>query len=760
MTSSSSYQPFLIGDGTYKTGFFSYLESWVKPVDAFDTLEDAYIYRGTIQKRQGTSLYPAKDGAGSIVYADSSKVGAIAAGAVTTRNQSSSGSVTIPILPIIAGLTFFYANTSAGVEKWTDNGLGVLTGSLGDTGTINYVNGNWSLTLGGGRTFVNPTDIWATYAYSVKYITTGGPLSRPIMGIKQFINETTNSRTLVVLDTRRASIYNSSTLVFLPLNTFFEVLGFGDGVSNPQLFTANWTSLALSSQIVPFTVTISDGVNSITDLGNGTFTTAGNMVGPNTIVYTTGAISLGLTAANTRTYTISATISGDYFTGNNTNFFNATNWKPAPDAKGYLYLTNNVDRVTTFDGNVLSRLSYFVFATSLDTNHNDVATTLDVKVYKNSLLFLRPTIVGASPPRAQTILSSRPFIPQDMVSDLAGHGAATVAPTGDWIFSSQFLRDAIVVFFQESTWLFRFTQNTNEPFRFDKINDSRNTNAPYGSVGYDLQCTSLGSKGLIYCDGNNVDRYDITIIDQFLDIEPKAFGQCFSQRFDSLNQTWTLFPSIGDAAAGNVQLTSSRVLIWNYLENTWAIYRLPMSCLGLGLTTTDLTWADFAPGQPFIGAGSTWEEWDEPWNSYQNIAEQPALLGGDQRGFVYELNVTNKDNGQPIIPNIQTKRMNPFLAETAMKATFGYLDVYYEVADHVTLTFNFSLNNSSDYQKSVDMQLTGHEFNSFAWQRIYLSMVGEFLQINITDNGVSYFKILGMILHAKPAGRLTPGLFL
>lgn len=58
------------------------------------------------------------------------------------------------------------------------------------------------------------------------------------------------------------------------------------------------------------------------------------------------------------------------------------------------------------------------------------------------------------------------------------------------------------------------------------------------------------------------------------------------------------------------------------------------------------------------------------------------------------------------------------------------------------------------------MTLDGNTGNNFAWKRLYLNIVGEFLQIGIIDNGISSFKILGMILHAKPAGRLTPGTFL
>lgn len=774
MNPISTYQPFLIGEGQSRTGLFQYLDSWVKPGDAFDTLLDAYVFRGSIYRRQGMSKYPSTAGAGSLVYANSSKVGAVAAGAVTVYNNASAGYVAIPILPVIAGSVKIYARTSGGVETWTDNGAGALTGSLGDTGTINYITGAWSLTLGGGRTFTNPTDIWATYSFANKYVTTGGPFHNPIMGIKIFTNETTNAQVLIVMDTKRASYYSSGT--FVALNqvgsvTAPQVLGKGDGIANPQLFTSPFIP------ITPFTVTISDGTNSITDLGDGTLTTAGNMIGPNTINYTTGAISLALTAPNTRTYTITLTLAGDYFTGNNTNFFNSAMWKPRDNLPGLLYLTNNVDRVTCFDGTSLSRPPFCVTLANYTLLSNEIAKTLDVKVYKNSLLFIRPTIVGSTPPEAHMIRSSIPatnpnFTINDFVADISGHGAATDAPTGDWIMSAVFLRDAIVVFFLNTTWLFRFTGSAFDPFRFDKINSSKSCQAPYGSIEYDLEVTAMGNKGLVACDGVNLDRYDVNIIDQYLSIEPTAFGQCYGQRFDILQQSWMLYPDEQDATGANDQLTSSRALIYNFLEKSWAIFhpilgnteadatiKNTLSCLGLGFTTKDLTWADFAAGSGQPSANKAWEDWDEPWDSYLSLANQPSLLGGDQNGWVYELNVTNLDDGRVFSANLLTKRFNPFMP--GQKAAFGYLDVYYQVSPEVTLTFSFYANNSSAATLTQDLALTGTGSNNFYWKRIYLNgVIGEFLQIGITDNGLSDWKILGMILHAAPAGRLTPGSFL
>ncbi len=315
----------------------------------------------------------------------------------------------------------------------------------------------------------------------------------------------------------------------------------------------------------------------------------------------------------------------------------------------------------------------------------------------------------------------------------------------------------------------------SELFRFDQINSTKSTNAPYGSESYDVNATSMGAKGLISCDGVGLQRYDIEVIDQFLDINQNAFGQCFATRFDTLNQTWMLYPSME-----NDNSTSDSIIVYNFLENTWAKFQHnlggtdTLSCLGLGFTTKDATWADFAVGQP---NQSTWSQATRPWNSYFDQDLSPSLLGGDQKGFVYVMQDGPTDNPGPQgttvrgIPTlIQTKRLNPFI-ETGEKARFGYLDVYYEINSLVQVTFNFYINNSENIALSKPFIFNGPVNNIWGWKRIYLNLTGEFLQIEINSqigstpsgepiyNTTGVFKILGMILYAMPSGRLTPGTF-
>ena len=808
MTLQSSYQPFLIGQGHQKTGLFSYLDSWIKPEDAYDTLVNAFVYRGSLYQREGMFPFPSSNGNGALVYQNNEET-------ATGNGVNVTFSFTLSKFPLLASTVTISAIVSGTVLQATDNGSGSLSGALvnaGFTHTINYTTGALVFTTNGAPD--NLTPVMVQYNYVPTALTT--PINNPIMGIKTWINDTNNTQVIVVMDTKRANYYNTSTKSFTPIQSFQQFLYIFPLNTSPSVttgaITTQWMNIApLSVTVKTFTgagVLIDTTTDVPTSTTAGNFKAIGNITAASTIAYNTGIVTINFTASpSDYTYVqITASLQGDYFTGNNSNFFNATNWRTTDAAPSYLYMTNNVDFITLYDGTNLARPPFGLLSTNftqavggflLYPKVNQITTALDVRTFKNRLIFVRPTEVGVSSPEAQSIFfSQNTTIPPppstiqftqgnlNFALDQSGNGGFIQAATGDWIQSDQFLRDALIVFFQNSTWILRSTGNGTDPFRIDQLNNSRSTNAPYGSVPYDSECTSMGAKGLIYCDGVSVNRYDENVIDLFLDINQNKFGQCFAQKFDTLNQTWMLYPS-----EENDDNTSDSVIVYNFLEKTWAIFQPSLgnlvqtpttintlSCLGLGFTITDLKWSDFAVGSNYFGGnGLIWSQATVPWNYYVQQDLSPTLLGGDENGYVYILNDgptdtpgTGTANGIPTL--IQTKRLNPFV-NTGEKARFGYLDVYYEINTPVRVTFNFYINNSDNINKSTIFTFDGPQNNIWGWKRIYLNMVGEFLQVEINSliqpdatlppfyNTKGVFKILGMILYASPAGRLTPGQF-
>jgi hypothetical protein len=518
-------------------------------------------------------------------------------------------------------------------------------------------------------------------------------------------------------------------------------------------------------------------LDQVTDNGSGgwgTPTTSDIFTGGGTIDYTTGFVyfdtdtsgAVSITLNITATLQTPAPSSYGYFTGNNTNFFNWTNWQPTDpttflSSVSYLYVTNNFDPVTLFDGTLLSRPIYYV--NSGDTDY--ITNTLDVKVYKNRLLMILPTLNTTSNPLNQSIYYSALFNPFNFINDIAGNGGSLTAPSGDIIQSAEFLRDGVLLFFTNSTWIFRYTGYDINPYRFDKINNTKTNAVPYGTVAYDERSTSIGSTGFIACDGANVQRYDIQIIDYYeTNISEQYYGQCYGQRYDNLNQAWVMYVSNGttNPVVGTGAPGSDSAIIYNYLENSWATYTfpIPMTCMGIFFTQEGLIWED---------ATFSWESADLPWKSYSSQKFTPLLLGGDVNGNVYWMDdeeaVTDANAADPdvpftILPNVTTTRWNPII-QLGQKVQFTYIDIYYEAtstdpSNPIQLTLTFFADNSSLQALKRTLTLDGPIGSAYAWKRIYINIIGEFLQMNIDPSEDASFQILGFILWAKPSGRLTP----
>lgn len=738
--SISNFKPFLISE--FKTGQFNYLEPWIRPNEAFDPLQDAFIYRGSIFKRDGSTFL------GALAYCDEGIQIAVGDGG---KNYSG----TLAKFPIRAGsmtVTIVTPVTAVLIESFTDNGLGVLTGSAGGTGTINYTTGAWTLTL--AANLLAGIKIFAGYTYVPTQLAT--PVFLPIMAIKQFQDESNNSRKLVVCDTRRAAVYNGSTNRFDPLCTVKEYFSFTNSIASAGPYTFN----TYFANLAPTTFSLDAQYETFVDDGLGVLVGSGG--GTGTVNYTTGQFSITYAAAHlTGNLILTVSLSSDYFTGGPENFFNSTNWKPTATAVAYLYLTNDVDLITLFDGTNLARPPFGITLSDVNSFINDINHCLDVKVYKNRLLIVRPFVRGDSVTSGQSIRFSATFSPFNFAADISGNGGELSAPTDAWIFTAKFLRDVLICGFQRGqTWNFRFTGSAFDPFRFDKINDSKSIDSPYAGVEYDERITNVGATGLIACDGVNVQRYDISVIDQFLDINQNKMNICFAQRFDTLNQTWLLYPSSESDSE-----VSDTVLVYNFIENTWSTYNMPLSCLGTFFVSSDAQWQDFAIGGKFQPSFPSWESADVPWDAFLLQDNAVTLLGGTHDGAVVILNqgdldrtgVPFGDNNVPIDCTITSTRWNPFMG-VGERVQFGWVDFYYQKNPDCIINLSFFANNSSAAATTRTLTLDGPVNDDFAWKRIYINLNGEFIRMNMESNLPAGFKISGMVLWCQQSGRMTPGL--
>jgi hypothetical protein len=168
----------------------------------------------------------------------------------------------------------------------------------------------------------------------------------------------------------------------------------------------------------------------------------------------------------------------------------------------------------------------------------------------------------------------------------------------------------------------------------------------------------------------------------------------------------------------------------------------------------------------------SWQSTAQAWNSYQAQKGALQLLAGDTSGNVYKMDQSSSltDNGSPIIPDVVSAKWNPII-QLGQKTQFGHIDIYYTIPTElgqppVSLTLNFYVDNNENIAATrvLTLDSTGPSTSSSSnFKRIYVNLVGEFIQMEVVENaGPSFavnpfFQFLGFILWARPAGRLTSG---
>jgi hypothetical protein len=188
------YKPYPIYD--FKTGFFKYRQPWLLPTDAFKSIINGYIYHGVLQKREGSAEF------GRISHFVNNEV--VGTGdALGTKTFSD----TLTNTPVRSGSV----SVTDGVEVFTDNGDGTLTGDAGGTGTYTASSGAVSVTFNAAPG--DGVSITCDYSYYPGY---------PIMGLIEYYGEFL-TRKLMAFDTKRATLWNSALGAFEDIslsNTF------------------------------------------------------------------------------------------------------------------------------------------------------------------------------------------------------------------------------------------------------------------------------------------------------------------------------------------------------------------------------------------------------------------------------------------------------------------------------------------------------------------------------------------------------------
>lgn len=409
----------------------------------------------------------------------------------------------------------------------------------------------------------------------------------------------------------------------------------------------------------------------------------------------------------------------DIWSGADDNFFWAENWADE------MFVTNNVDQIQRFDGSSFQKLD--VDFTGDGTN--DVDSCLLIFSYKQRLILLRPQEMGdLKPQRARWCVAGD-------WSDWTNDGYVD-APTLDWIMAADFLGDDLVVFFERSIWSLKYTGDADQPFVWKKLVSTEGSYATFATTTFSDELITLGPTGLIGTDGFDVTRLDEKVPDIALEFDMEHYHVCYAAILEEEREDWVLYPQIGSTH-------SDRVLSLNYIDNSWSIYDLALTCMGYWTYAADPTWDQI---------DQSWDELERTWDERSKQSGYPITLGGTYEGDILMLNQEGDDRGEPIKLEIKTGRWNPFWKQ-GHEARLGKIEFLFTTDPGIILYIDLYTDFDTVPYKTEEVALDGD--GDKVWKVIYSGEVGATHQVVIRHEAIAQTcEIHAVVPWFKPAGRL------
>jgi hypothetical protein len=339
-------------------------------------------------------------------------------------------------------------------------------------------------------------------------------------------------------------------------------------------------------------------------------------------------------------------ISGTTWTGTDTNFFWSTNYwvdSSTPPAQ-----PNKIFWVTNFSGNAGDPIRYtngtawVNFAPQIDASANLLTQCLALLPFRGRLVAFN-TFEGTSlsnsinyPQRIRWCAIGTPFVTSGAITvptnpnawrdDIQGQGGFLDIPTNEDIVSVGFVRDNLVIFCERSTWQLRYTGRTIAPFQIEKVNSELGCEATFSAIQFDTSLVAIGDRGVVECDSFKSERIDIKIPDLVYEFNLSSSNGIRIHGIRDFQQRlayWT-YPYYPGAGFSNVY--PNRRLVYNYENDSWAIFNDSFTCFGIYQPQTGETWTS---------TDDTWETADYPWVTVQPSFQ--AIVAGNQQGFISAL---------------------------------------------------------------------------------------------------------------------------
>lgn len=328
---------------------------------------------------------------------------------------------------------------------------------------------------------------------------------------------------------------------------------------------------------------------------------------------------------------------------NNFDYVSGTTYLTKTGSRRFVFTSRGMSKIYFYDGTDVKDFTNSTLPTPATSDNPDyqapaagpLTKATKVMWFGERLNFFVPVIDGVT--LNQAVLYSAIRNSAGNGDKFNSPGAGTLeADTYELMKGTAFLGDLIVMKFQRSAYILRKTQDAFNPYRIEKIPSVLGTDATFSPLQWNYEIKSVGKTGFITTDGRKSLRFD-TKIPNFTsnDIDADNFELIYGG-FDRNNGQF-LF-AYRDTFSSLSDVTQDKVLVYNYEEDTWAVYDQRFSCFGQTIDGKAIPMGDIdgTGNQP-----SSWSRMDtteEIMNKLGSDPERQKTLAGDNDGFVYDIN--------------------------------------------------------------------------------------------------------------------------
>ncbi len=624
---------FLIGYTDENSGLQTSLKPWLIADNAFEYLQNAYVFRGRLRKRFGSE------------FMGQSELSTRLRIEVGTTDGAGAFSGSVPGLEYNVGQLFSIGTTVFTVYQTGTPANMLVTGT--GTGTFN--------TTTGGVAIIGSLLTTKVYFYP----------AMPVMGIFLYYTPNNGDYVTIAFDTQFSYEFDDITNAWLRLDSGDSVWTGSDAdffwVQNYQGATPNLATLWVTNYTEDDGIRYYDGSTwtkpvlnytsgSLVDTTDGAGAASGTLVGTFFIgqVFNIGLTSFTVTAVSgALTVSAGGTGTGTFDTGTG----------------GY-----------TFTGAFASTSIYF-------SGDNYIASTRLIISFRNRLLLLNTieVIDGTATTfvnRCRYSAIGSPLAPRAWNQDIAGNGDAIDAPTTQAIVTAQFIKDRLIVFFEASTFELVYTGNEVLPFTWQKINTELGAESTFSQIPFDKFVLGVGNTGINACNGSNVDRIDAKIpqlVFSFHNLNSGVERIAGVRDFSTELAYWT-YPS---KTRNSSFYFPDKVLVYNYINSSWGIIDDSFTTFGYFLLTTGVS------GDTWGTTYTPWGENGDLWNSSaddDNVdIKLKRVVAGNQEGFVVILR-------PDITSNCASLQVTNFTITAVGLAAVSCIDHNLSLGDYVLFT--------------------------------------------------------------------------